>query len=169
MATESQGSRREVIVALAIAVAGLAILVSDRSPGWLRAGVCFLATVGAVVPFLPLLALVPWHFVAKHRGLIPRSPTPCAVSLTEGAIHITRGDRSTSHALESVVRARLAQNDNWTESKMLEDALGLFARDGREIDRLPESTAGLDALLVALEARGVPVERVLVSAPAVLD
>ncbi|WP_437745638.1 hypothetical protein WMF39_11780 [Sorangium sp. So ce1504] len=67
------------------------------------------------------------------------------------------------------MRARFARNDNWTESKMLEDALGLFALDGREIERLPGSAADLGGLLVELEARGIPVEHVYVSAPAVLD
>ncbi|MDI1436722.1 hypothetical protein [Polyangium sorediatum] len=52
---------------------------------------------------------------------------------------------------------------------MLEDALGLFTAKGREIERLPESATGLDELQRELEARGVPIEHVGVSAPAVLD
>lgn len=52
---------------------------------------------------------------------------------------------------------------------MLEEALGPFALDGHEIERLPESAAGLGGLLVELEAREIPVEHVYVSAPAVLD
>jgi hypothetical protein len=151
---------------LAIGAVGLAIVLNDRSPGWLRAGVYVLAWVG---PFLPLLALIPWYFIAKHRGLIPRSRVPCVVSLYEGAIHVRRGNKCSSHPLGIVVRARFARNDNWTESKTLEDALGLFAPNGREIERLPESATGLGELLIELEARGIPVEHVYVSAPAVLD
>ncbi|WP_437534922.1 hypothetical protein WME79_11955 [Sorangium sp. So ce726] len=91
------------------------------------------------------------------------------VSLSDGALHVRRGDTCSSHALGIIVRARFARNDNWTESKMLEDALGLFALDGREIERLPGSAADLGGLLVELEARGIPIEHVYVSAPAVLD
>jgi hypothetical protein len=166
MARESWWCWKEVLAALTISVAGLAIVLDDRSPGWLRAGVYVIAAVG---PFLPLLALIPWHFIAKHRGLIPRSRVPCVVSLSDGALHVRRGDTCSSHALGIIVRARYARNANWTESKMLEDALGLFALDGREIERLPGSAANLGGLLVELEARGIPVEDVYVSAPAVLD
>ena len=91
------------------------------------------------------------------------------VSLSEGAIHVKRGNNRTNHALGIIVRARFARNDNWTESKMLENALGLFALDGREIERLPESATGLDELLVELGARRIPIEHIYVSAPAVLD
>ena len=52
---------------------------------------------------------------------------------------------------------------------MLEDALGLFASNGRELERLPESATGFDGLLAELGARGIPIEHVDVSAPAVLD
>jgi hypothetical protein len=52
---------------------------------------------------------------------------------------------------------------------MLEDALGLFASNGREIERLPKSTTGLDELLVELSACGIPIEDIDASAPAFLD
>lgn len=120
-------------------------------------------------PVLPFLVLIPWHFIALHRGLIRRGRVPCVVSLSQEAIHVERGDEPTSHALDIIARARFAQNDNWTESKMLEDALGLFASDGREIVRLPRSATGFDELLVELSARGIPIEYVCVSAPAVFD
>ncbi|WP_437801153.1 hypothetical protein [Sorangium sp. So ce693] len=91
------------------------------------------------------------------------------VSLSDGAFHVRRGDKCSSHALGIIVRARFARNDDWTESKTLEGGLWLFALDGREIERLPESAADLGGLLAELEARGIPVEHVYVSAPAVLD
>lgn len=159
-------SWKEVLAILAISAATLVILLDNRSPTWLRTG---LGVLVFAAPFLPILALIPWHFIALHRGLTGRSRVPCVVSLSEGAIHVERGNKRTSHALSTIVRARFARNDNWTESKMLEDALGLFASDGREIERLPESATGLDELLVELGARGIPIEHVGVSAPAVLD
>ncbi|MFO0576355.1 MAG: hypothetical protein U1A78_20315 [Polyangia bacterium] len=123
----------------------------------------------AAVPLLPILALVPWHFLALHRGLTKRLPTRCVVSLDDGSFDVIRGSTHTRHALSAIVRGRFVRNDNWTESKMLEDALGLFAARGREVVRLPESTEGLDALLAELHRRGVPIEDVSVSAPAYLD
>ena len=129
-------SWKEVVAALAIGAAVLAglFLVDASSPAWLR--VIFavvLSLVGLAVtlaPALPILVLIPWHFVALHRGLIRRSSFPCAVSVAKGAIQVTRADQLSSHALESIVRARFARNGNWTESKMMDDALGLFASRG---------------------------------------
>jgi len=82
---------------------------------------------------------------------------------------VVRGPTRTRCELAEVTRARRVCNDNWTESKLLEDALGLFAASGRELVRVPLSAAGVDALMVALGRRGVPIDEVLTSAPAFLD
>jgi len=147
----------------------LVILVTPQTPAWLRAGIVALGVLGSAMPALALLALVPWHFLALQRGLARRSTTPSVVSVTDGFLLVERGEWRTRHALDAVARARLARNANWTESKMLEDALGLFEANGREMVRLPLSTGDLEGVLHALEARGVPIEHVEVSAPAVLD
>lgn len=168
-------SWKEALATLAICTVtfvGLAF-VDHGSPSWLRTSVGVLVSVllmaVTAAPALPFLLFIPWHFIALHRGLISRSRVPCVVSLSQEVIHIERGDKLTSHMLGIIARARFAQNDNWTESTMLEDALGLFASDGREIGRLPRSATGFDELLVELGARGIPIEYVHVSAPAVLD
>ncbi|TKD03544.1 hypothetical protein [Polyangium fumosum] len=157
---------KETAASLAIAAVLLFIFLESRFPTWLRALIGLLVLVAPVLPFLVLL---PWHFIARYRGLAKRSDVPCVLSLAEGVLHVQRGDKRTRHALDLVARARFARNDNWTESKMLEDALGLFTAKGREIERLPESATGLDELQRELEARGVPIEHVGVSATAVLD
>jgi hypothetical protein len=164
-------SWKEAVAALAIGAALLAglIFVDAGSPVWLRAAVAVLLLAVTVAPALPFLMLIPWHFIALHRGLVSRSSVPCVVSISAGAIHVKRANKLSSHALDSIVRARFARNGNWTESKMLEDALGLFASNGREIERLPGSTTGLDDLLVELSACGIPIEDLEVSAPAFLD
>lgn len=163
-------SWKEVLATLAICTAGVVMLifVDERSPMWLRMLFGLLVIAVLAAPALPFLILIPWHFLALHRGLVNRG-RPCMVSLSQGAIHVNRGYKQTSHPLGIIVRARFVRNDNWTESKMLEDALGLFASNGREIERLPESATGLDELLVELGTRGIPVEDVYVSAPAFLD
>ncbi|MDC0742793.1 hypothetical protein [Polyangium mundeleinium] len=166
MARGLPSSWKETAVSLAIGAVLLFIFLDDRFPTWLRASIGILIIVAPVLPFLVLL---PWHFIARSRGLAPRSDVPCVVSLSEGGLHVQRGDKRTSHVLDLVARARFARNDNWTESKMLEDALGLFTAKGREIERLPESATGLDELQRELGARGIPIEDVEVSAPAFLD
>jgi hypothetical protein len=166
MAKKFLYSWKEVFVIVAICGISLVILFYDGSPRWLRGIVIVLATVG---PFLPILALIPWYFVARHQGLMSRSRTPCAVSCSNGLLLIECGNKRMSHPFERIVRARMAQNDNWTESNMLEDALGLFAANGREIVRIPESAVGLSSVVAELGARGIPIEYVAVSAPAVLD
>jgi hypothetical protein len=162
---------KEGIAALALGVATVLslVFVDHGSPMWLRVSAAVLLTAVIVAPALPFLALIPWHFIALHRGLIRRSRVPCVVSVSQGAIQVERGDRSIGHTLDAIVRARFAQNDNWTESKILDDALGLFTANGIEIERLPRSAAGFDELLVELRARGIPIEDVYVSAPAVFD
>ncbi|HRI71206.1 MAG TPA: hypothetical protein PK156_43535 [Polyangium sp.] len=159
-------SWKEIFAIAAISGISLFILIYPGSPAWLRAIVLILATFG---PFFPILALIPWHFIAKHRGLTSRSRIPCVVSCANGMLHVGRGNKRARHALDRVVRARLARNDNWTESNMLEDALGLFAAKGREIERVPESAMGFNALLIELNVRGIPIEQVDVSAPTMLD
>jgi hypothetical protein len=160
---------RDVAAGVSLGGIALVILLVPQTPAWLRAGIVALGMLGSVLPALAILALVPWHFVAIHRGLARRGASPCVVSVADGFLSVERGERRARLAIDAVARARLARNANWTESKMLEDALGLFSADGREQVRLPLSTGGLDGVLEALEARGVPVEDVEVSAPVWLD
>ncbi|APR87289.1 hypothetical protein A7982_12638 [Minicystis rosea] len=158
-------------LALGVVLFGVAvaILVTPQAPRWMRGGVVVLGALGSAFPVLVLLALVPWHFIARYRGLARRSKTPSVVSVADGMLLVEHGERRARHALDAVARARIARNANWTESTMLEDAVGLFAANGREMVRLPLSAKDVDVVLRALEARGIPIEHVEVSAPAVLD
>lgn len=166
MAQESSYSWKDIALIVGISGISLFILIYDGSPTWLQAIVLLLATIG---PVLPILVLIPWHFIAKHRGLIARSNVPCTVSCSNGELLVLRGEKRTSHPLEGIARGRIARNDNWTESKMLEDALGLFTAKGREVVRLPESADGFANVVEELHRRNVPIDYVDVSAPAVLD
>lgn len=166
MKKEFPWSWQEPLAIVALSGVSLFILIYSGSPTWLRTLVLILVTFG---PFFPFLALIPWHFIAKHRGLTSRSRIPCVVSCANGLLHVQRGNKHSRHALDHIVRARLARNDNWTQSNMLEDALGLFAVNGREIERIPESAMGFNALLIELNAQKIPIEQVDVSAPSVLD
>ena len=127
------------------------------------------AVLAALLPVLTVLVLVVDYFVARHRGLAKRTSARWAVSIEGDDLHVERDGVRRRLPLRSVVRARFARNENWTESKLLEDALGLFTASGREVARLPESAQGLDALVTELARRGVAIEPVYVGAPAYLD
>lgn len=117
----------------------------------------------------PFLVLIPWYFVAKHRGLAPRPRVSCVIRHSRTLLHVERGATPACYRLDAIVRARFAMNENWTESLLLEDALSLYAADGREIVRLGASAKGFEEVVARLKARGVPIEHVAVSAPAYLD
>lgn len=156
---------------MGLVLGGLAVwgLVAQEAPGWARWGASALALLAFLGPALPLLALLPWHVVAVRRGLIRRSRIPPAIRLDEREILVEHGGKLARCQWAEISRARRAANGNWTGSKMLEDALGLFSSNGRELLRVPLSAAGTDALLRELGTRGVPIEEVLVSAPSYLD
>lgn len=154
------------VIGLAIGLLLCLGLFHEGTPGWAR---WMIGAVGLLAPVAPLLFLLPGHFLAVRRGLIGRSRFPHTVSIDADLVVVEHRGRVMRHALSDVQRARRARNDNWTESKALEDALGLFSASGRELVRVPLSAGGLDALLRALEARGIEVEEVLVEAPAILD
>ena len=156
---------------IGVAVGGLALvgLTLDGLPTSLRWVSKAVVALAVVAPALPFLALLPRHFLAVRRGLIPRSHVPRAVTVAHGTVIVDHGSSQTRCDLHEVSRARRARNDNWTESKMLEDALGLFSSQGREFVRVPVAVVGVDALVHELNERGVPIDDVLVSAPAFLD
>lgn len=160
-----------LLPAVGVVLGGLALagLTVGEAPRWVRGLSGALVALAILAPALPPLVLLPWHFVAVRRGLTPRRSGPCAVRVVDGALFVDRGGRRTRLDLHEISRARRARNDNWTESKLLEDALGLFSSTGRELARVPLGADGIDALFGALAGRGVPIDDVLVSAPALLD
>lgn len=155
-----------VLILGPLAIWGL--LVPD-APRWVKACAGVICVLALLAPALPLLALLPWHFIAVHRGLVSRSDQPRTVEIDGGAATITHRNKRTRCELHQVSRARRAFNSNWTESRMLEDAVTLFSVKGRALVRVPVSADGFDRLMRELAARGVVVEDVPVSAPAFLD
>jgi hypothetical protein len=167
----SRESLREVAMGTALGIVVVVLLVSGGTPSWLRGAAGVVACLAAAAPLLPILVLVPWHFLAIHRGLTPRRTEPSAVFIRDGWVVRTgpRDGETIRIRLGAIRRARVARNDNWTASKMLDDAIGLFGSSGRELLRIPLGSQGSDDLLAVLARDGVPTEEVAVSAPAVLD
>jgi len=71
--------------------------------------------------------------------------------------------------LGAIARARYAQNANWTESTIVEDALTLYDAHGSSPMKIPASAEGFRTLLGALQRHEIPITTVQVDAPAFLD
>jgi hypothetical protein len=162
---------RDAVLGTLLGGVVLALLVWSGTPAWLRTGAGLVALVAFAAPFLPILVLIPWHFVAIHQGLTPRRAMPATVIVADGWIVCTepKTGKETRVRWGEVARARVVRNDNWSQSKMLDDALGLFASGRRELLRVPLDSNGADRLIGELAAAAVPIEHVAVSAPTFLD
>lgn len=153
-------------VEVAVIVLGSALLLfvvlSEDVPRWVGT---VLITAVSVVPLLVPLVFIPWMLMARRQGLAVRSRTPSSVRLTDAAVVVVRGETKRSVPWVQVTRARFARNANWTESTMVEAAIGLLGPDAKERARVPESAQGFELLLRELEERGVTIDYVEVSAP----
>lgn len=157
---------RDWAVGLLLGVVALLGLLWDGAPTWLRVVSMVLLALAFIAPALPFLILLPWHFFALHRGLIARRDEVMSLTLEAETLVLSDGQRV---SLDDVASARACRNDNWSESRMLADALTLYSAKGRKLVRVPLDAVGVDALLRELQRRGVLVKDVLVSAPAFLD
>jgi hypothetical protein len=152
------------VVLGALAVYGF----TNGAPSWAKLVSAVLSGLVLLLPVAPLLVILVDLRSALRRGLIRRG-VACTVVNDAGAVAVSSRGRTVRHPLADVGRARRARNDNWSESKLVEDALGLFSVRGRELVRVPLSASGVEALERALTDRGVPVEEVWVAAPTFLD
>ncbi len=121
-------------------------------------------------PGLLLVALLPWHLWSVARGLRTRSRRAWRLSLTEDQLQVWVGERLRHQwRLGAIARARYAQNANWTESTIVEDALTLYDAHGSSPMKIPASAEGFRTLLGALQRHEIPITTVQVDAPAFLD
>lgn len=161
----------ELSVGTLLGIGVLAALLVRETPAWLRMVAVGVVVLASLAPMLPILVLVPWHFIALHRGLVGRPAEPTTVALDDGWVIFTHpAPRACRRVrLASIHRARVARNDNWTQSKMLDDAVGLFDETRREVARIPLGSHGADELIATLARAQVPIDEVSVSAPTFLD
>lgn len=120
-------------------------------------------------PLLFLVVLPFWWARSVRKGLRTRRSQPCAVQTHSDAFLVRTGAREQSFPFPSVVRCRFAINANWTESKLVENALTLFDTTGKPLVKVPSSAAGFEQLVLALKDRNIPIDKVEVDAPAFLD
>jgi hypothetical protein len=123
------------------------------------------------VPLLFVIVLPIWTRRSVQQGLVRRSRTPVAVrtDAAREAIVVQKGERIEVLRFERISRARHGINGNWTESKLVEDALTLYDATGASVCKIPASALGFDDLVRELKNRGVAIETVDIEAPAFLD
>jgi hypothetical protein len=160
---------RDLAVGTMLGCMVLAALLAEGTPRWLRSVATGVVVLAMLAPLLPVLVLLPWHLIAVRRGLAPRSTTSFTLAIREGDVVITHAIKAACYPLNEVARARVARNSNWTESKMLEDALSLVDTRGRRLARVPLTAHGVEEVVGELKRRGIPIDEVEVSAPAFLD
>lgn len=124
----------------------------------------FLVSGGAV----GLVLLVQWRSSVR-QGLRTRTRRAFTVRIAHDVLELRCGRTPRALPLARIARARLATNGNWTESKIVEDALSLFDARGRRVAKVPASAEGWRDLLDVLHQRGVAIEERAVDAPAFLD
>ena len=129
----------------------------------------WLVALPLIAPVLFVIALPFWHGWCIGRGLRLRTRARWRVVSTAAAVVVWCGEESTELPAANIASGRLAQNANWTDSRFLEDALTLFDSHGKSLLKIPSSADGFSILLDQLTAKGVPVSRIEVPAPAFLD
>lgn len=157
-------SRKELAT---IGVVAAAMLSASWAWPWSRTWLLVLLVGG--VPILILAVLPIWCLWSVWRGLRVRSSARWRVETTDDTFTIWKGASRRTLAIADIGGARLARNSNWTESRLVEDALTVMDRHGGQLLKLPASTQGFSTLLEVLDARAVPLSRVDISAPTILD
>lgn len=135
-------SRKELAFTVVLCAVTLAGIAWDDAPTWLRMTAKLILMLALFAPLLPFLALLPWHFVALHRGLMSRSKVPTQLAIEDGVLIIVHGVKTTRIALDAIRSAREACNENWSDSKMLADALTIY---GKQSAKVPTNADGYAA------------------------
>ena len=123
------------------------------------------ALLGLLSQAWPILFLIPWHFIARRRGLVPRRRHPGHVDLVGERVVFASESERWEVPFEQIHHIRSAENSNLAESTMLESGMTFFAATGRRLAYVGASAAGFRRVLDEFTKRAVPVEIVEVSAP----
>jgi hypothetical protein len=107
--------------------------------------------------------------VSVRRGLILRDGKTGNVARSEDSIVVERGASSRRVRWSDIDRARVAENDNWTASRIVTDAVSLLDARGAVVAKFPLEAPGGKEVLARLEDRGVEVEPRAIEGPAYLD
>jgi len=109
------------------------------------------------------------HFRSLAKGLTIKDNLKWVILLTEDYLTVKYGKKEKRIALSSIDSAFYAYNGNWTESKVVEDALTLKDKNGKNIIKIPSSSEGINKLKEILINRLGKVSEIDVEAAAVLD
>ncbi|MFP6844138.1 MAG: hypothetical protein VB958_02880 [Thalassolituus sp.] len=119
--------------------------------------------------FMPLGML--WiYLMALKNGLMKKDNADWCV-LEEGIeIKVIKNQKIKSVIpINSIVKAKYAYDDGWTESKIVEDALNLFDSNNRLITKIPKTANGFKEVYSLIEEKGIKINRCVVDAPSFID
>lgn len=94
----------------------------------------------------------------------------CVLIEDTGIIKVIKNQKIKSVIpINSIVKAKYAYDDGWTESKIVEDALNLFDSNNRLITKIPKTANGFKEAYSLIEAKGIKINRCVVDVPSITD
>ncbi len=169
MKTPTRSQLLEVALIIGLGALTLTGLFLPGAPKWLRVLAQVIAVLAMALPVLFPASLIVVYFVARNKGLVPRSTVLFAVALTAGEIVISHGEKRAVFRFADIARARVTRDGGWGESKLLEDGVTLFDSRRRSLAKFPLRAAGAEQLLTSLRSVNVVVDEALTQSPSVLD
>jgi hypothetical protein len=131
---------------------------------WLAIG--FYILLSSIMP----LGMLWVYLMALKKGLIKKDEADWCVLADDVEIKITKNKKIKSVIpINSIIKAKYAYDDGWTESKLVEDALNLFDSSNRLIAKFPKTANGFKEAYNLIESKGIKINRCVVDAPSLID
>ena len=119
--------------------------------------------------FLPL-GMLCVYLLALKKGLIRKDRADWCVVYNDYEIRVTRNKIIKSVIpFNSIVKAKYAYDDGWTESKVVEDALNLFDSNNKLLAKFPKTAKGFKETYRLIESKGISINRCVIDAPSLID
>jgi hypothetical protein len=111
------------------------------------------------------------YLMALKNGLMKKDNADwCVLAEDIGIIKVIKNQKiKCVIPINSIVKAKYAYDDGWTESKIVEDALNLFDTNNRLITKIPKTANGFKEAYSLIEAKGIKINRCVVDAPSLTD
>jgi len=119
--------------------------------------------------FMPLGML--WvYLMALKKGLMKKDKADWSVLADDIEIKVTKNRKIKSVIpINSIIKAKYAYDDGWTESRIVVDALNLFDSNNRLIAKIPKTANGFTEAYSLIKSKGIEINRCVVDAPSLTD
>lgn len=110
------------------------------------------------------------YLMALKKGLMKKDKADWCILADDMEIKITKNKKIKSVIpINSILKAKYAYDDGWTESKVVEDALNLFDSNNKLIAKFPKTASGFKEVYSLIESKGIKINRCVVDAPSFTD